>query len=108
MTNFARLTALGFFVGIAGCTSSLMEGAGNMATDVKEGAEAALSDSGGGCGATQRADLVGQSVTVLNDAELPETARVLFPGAAVSQEVNPGRLNIAIGTDDRITQVYCG
>jgi hypothetical protein len=63
----------------------------------------------GTCGAEARQDLVGQTFTVLNDAELPEDTRVLFPGAVTAEEDNqPGRLNITIDTDDVIGQVYCG
>jgi hypothetical protein len=73
-----------------------------------EGGEMAGMPGGGDCGAAERQDLIGQSFTVLNDATLPEDARVLFPGAVVTQDFAPGRLNITVGTNDRIERIYCG
>jgi hypothetical protein len=65
-------------------------------------------DAPGTCGADTRQDLVGQTFTVLNDAELPDDTRVLFPGAVMTEDNQPGRLNITVGPDDVIGQVYCG
>lgn len=84
--------------GAAGCTSSIgpLDGLDETAS------------ASGGCGLSEYSDLVGQEVSVLNDANLPENRRVLFPGAAVTDEPDASRLNITIGTDDKISQVYCG
>lgn len=60
------------------------------------------------CGAAERQAFVGQRVDALNDVELPDDTRVLFPGAAVTQDLRPDRLNITIGGDETITEVYCG
>ena len=65
------------------------------------GAEAA-------CGADSRQDWVGQSVASLNDIDLPEGTRVLFPTTPVTQDFNPERLNVAIDASDTISRVYCG
>lgn len=60
------------------------------------------------CGAAPRQEFVGQRVDALNDVELPEDARVLFPGSAATTDEVPERLNFTIDTDDTITRVYCG
>lgn len=60
------------------------------------------------CGADARQDWVGQNVALLNNADLPATARVMFPGAAATSDFRPDRLNVTIGTSDTITRVYCG
>jgi hypothetical protein len=90
--------ALAFLAALAGCTSAIRD----------TGVGQALGGGGDRCGAAEFAPLVGQEFTVLDSSELPENRRVLFPGAAVGEDSDPSRLNIAIGTDDTITQVYCG
>lgn len=81
----------------------------NTAQETAEMADAKAEAAGDtACGADARQEWVGQNVTVLNTAELPETARVMFPGAAATMDFRPDRLNITIGTDDSITRVYCG
>jgi hypothetical protein len=95
MSRSALISVAGLVLALSACAQMSPEG-----EDV-----AAL---GGDCGASARQDLVGQSFTLLNNADLPEDARVLFPGAVVTQDFVPGRLNITIGTDDRIDRVYCG
>jgi hypothetical protein len=87
--------ALTFAAVLVGCTSAIRPGG-----------------IGGGdadaCGASEYETMIGEQFTVLNDADLPENRRVLFPGASVGEEADRTRLNIAIGTDDRIARVYCG
>ena len=61
------------------------------------------------CGAVERQVFVGQRVDTLNDVELPEDTRVLFPGSVADTETEVAdRLTIIIGTDDTISRVYCG
>lgn len=60
------------------------------------------------CGADGLQDLVGTSVGALDSATLPETRRVIFPGMAVTMDFRPERLNIEVGSDDRIARVFCG
>ena len=60
------------------------------------------------CGSEAWRSYVGQRVDALNDVELPEATRVLFPGSVATTDFLPERLNIAIGTDDLVEQVYCG
>jgi hypothetical protein len=33
---------------------------------------------------------------------------VLFPGMAATMDYLPGRVNVVVGTNDRIERVYCG
>lgn len=63
---------------------------------------------GGSCPADDHQDWVGQRVDYLNDIELPEGTRVLFPTTPATQEMNPARLNVAVGKGDIIERVYCG
>jgi hypothetical protein len=60
------------------------------------------------CGADERQGWVGQSVASLNDVDLPEGSRVLFPTTPATMDFNPERLNVSVGADDAITRVYCG
>jgi hypothetical protein len=62
----------------------------------------------GSCGAEAHRDWVGQRVSVLNDAELPPDARVLFPGARTTMDFSAKRLNVSVDTADTITRVWCG
>lgn len=93
-----RGIVLALALAAAGCTSSI---------NPTQMGGSATSDASG-CGAADYAPLVGQQVSVLNDAELPENRRVLFPGATVTDDMDSSRLNITIGTDDKISEVYCG
>ncbi len=60
------------------------------------------------CGAAGHEGLVGTSVTDLDPDLFPEDTRFNFPGGALGEDVNPGRLNFEIGTDDTVQRVYCG
>jgi Peptidase inhibitor I78 family len=88
---------------VLGLSVTVMLGA--CTSSIGPGGTGGVSDD---CAAATYEPLVGQNVAVLNDAELPEDVRVNFPGAAISEDSNPGRLNINVGTDDTITRVYCG
>jgi hypothetical protein len=60
------------------------------------------------CGADERQDWVGQSVAALNDVDLPEGSRVLFPTTPATMDYNPERLNVDVDAGDSISRVYCG
>ena len=60
------------------------------------------------CGADERQDWVGQSVAALNDVDLPEGTRVLFPTTPATMDFNAERLNVAVDAADSISRVYCG
>lgn len=75
------------------------------------GACAELQQAAGGgdaCGAGAHQDWVGKRVDALNDVELPEGARVLFPTTPAGDETDPARLNVTVDRSDTITGVYCG
>jgi hypothetical protein len=62
----------------------------------------------GDCAAGQHQDWVGQRVDVLNDVELPEGTRVLFPTTPATMDFREDRMNVAVDKSDRISRVYCG
>ena len=45
---------------------------------------------------------------MLNDVELPEGARVLFPTTPATMDYREDRLNVAVDKSDMIARVYCG
>ena len=62
----------------------------------------------GTCPAKAHQDWVGNRIDYLNDIDLPEGTRVLFPTTPASDDVNPARLNVKVGKGDVIEGVYCG
>ncbi len=60
------------------------------------------------CGAAGMQGLVGQGRAVLAAMALPQGTRVIEPGMAVTEDYSVSRLNIDLGTDGRITRVWCG
>jgi len=62
----------------------------------------------GSCGADERQDWVGKRVDVLNDVDLPEGTRVLFPTTPATMDFRDDRLNVAVDKSDVISRVYCG
>ena len=109
MSHPLRLAGIaGISLLLAACSNTIPQtgtGAASVTT-AEAGGGAAAAD--GSCGAEERQVLVGQRVDVLNDAELPDNMRVLFPGSAVTQDYDPSRMNISIGENDSITRIYCG
>ncbi len=95
------LGSAALLLGLAGC-AALTEGGGETAG----GAPAAA--AGGDCGAAGLQELVGTSVGTLDPATLPEPRRIIFPGQAVTMDLLEERLNVEIGTDDRVARVFCG
>ena len=59
------------------------------------------------CKASALQGLVGQPRTVLGTMLLPAGSRVIEPGQAVTMDYRANRLNVEIGTDDRISKVGC-
>ncbi|SMO74114.1 I78 family peptidase inhibitor [Paracoccus laeviglucosivorans] len=59
------------------------------------------------CGASRFQGLVGQSKDAVAKANLPEDARIIGPNDAVTMDFRPARLNVEIGTDDRVARVGC-
>ena len=61
-----------------------------------------------GCGAARLADLVGGPATALEERLLLAPVRVIRPGQPVTMDYFPGRLNIGIDENERITRLFCG
>ena len=59
------------------------------------------------CKAAALQGLVGQPKSVLRTMLLPAGSRVINPGDAVTADFRPDRLNVEIGTDDRIAKIGC-
>jgi len=98
MLDFKAPATAALLAALAGCTqmAEMAGGAGPAAS----GEDA--------CGAAARQDLVGTSVGALDPATLPDPNRVIFPGQAVTMDLQAERLNVEIGPDDQVARVYCG
>jgi hypothetical protein len=88
------LLGLGLFVALGACAELQNPGAPG--------------DAGGTCPADAHQDWVGQRIDVLNDVDLPEGARVLFPTTPATMDYREDRLTISVDKSDRITRVFCG
>jgi hypothetical protein len=97
------LTATALVAALAGC-ADLGLGQGEDA-GAGMGAMASGDDA---CGASGLQGIVGTSVGELQAASLPENRRIIFPGMAVTMDFQAERVNVEIGTDDRIARVFCG
>lgn len=62
----------------------------------------------GSCTANEHQAWVGQRVDVLNEVELPQGTRVLFPTTPATMDYREDRLNISVDKSDKITRVFCG
>lgn len=62
----------------------------------------------GSCPADQHQAWVGQRVDVLNDVDLPEGTRVIFPTTPVTMDYREDRMNVEVDKADQIARVYCG
>jgi len=51
---------------------------------------------------------VGKRIDVLNDVDLPQGTRVLFPTTPATMDYREDRLNVSVDKADRITRVFCG
>ncbi|WP_375174406.1 I78 family peptidase inhibitor [Pseudooceanicola sp.] len=62
------------------------------------------------CGASGYGDLLGKGRAAIVEAGLVEgpDLRVFGPGAALTMDHRPGRLNIELDADGRIVAVRCG
>ncbi|WP_181164474.1 I78 family peptidase inhibitor [Amaricoccus solimangrovi] len=75
------------------------------------GEEVAAASAGSGrdsCGAIDHQSLVGQSAATLDPAALPEGTRVLFPGMPATTDHREDRMNVEVGSGDKVARVYCG
>lgn len=92
--------ALVLAVALAACTPK-------PGTDAPGGA-AAPSTGKDTCGAAALQGYVGQRIDALNDVDLPEGARVLFPTTPATMDQREDRLNVKVGKDDKIADISCG
>jgi hypothetical protein len=94
------LFALGLLAALAACET--------VQTAIEPGETPPAQAAGDSCGAAALQGLLGRSVGDLDPATLPANRRVLFPGMAATMDYAPGRVNVVVGTNDRIERVYCG
>lgn len=60
------------------------------------------------CGAVNHQSLVGQSAAALAPSSLPEGTRVIFPGMPVTMDFREERMNVEVGSGDKVARVFCG
>ena len=60
------------------------------------------------CGAIDHQNLVGQSVAVLDSSALPKGTRTIFPGMPVTMDLREERMNVEVGSGDKVARVFCG
>lgn len=95
-----RRLGAGLAIGVALALSACSQGG-----DGKAGVAA---DKASTCPAADHQDWVGKRVDVLNDVDLPEGTRVLFPTTPATMDYREDRMNVSVGKNDIITRVYCG
>lgn len=60
------------------------------------------------CGAASLQNLVGETLSNLDETRLPRPFRIILAGSSASGAAMPDRLTLVIGTDDRVSRVLCG
>jgi hypothetical protein len=99
------LTASALVAALAGCADL---GLGQVDGEDAGAGMGAMTSGDDACGASGLQGIVGTSVGELQAASLPENRRIIFPGMAVTMDFQAERVNVEIGTDDRIARVFCG
>lgn len=59
------------------------------------------------CGRAPYEPLVGTPAADIDRDKLPAHTRVIMPGQMITMDYAPGRLNIRVGPDGRVTEVRC-
>lgn len=59
------------------------------------------------CGASRFQHLIGTPASEIDQASLPEGARIITPETMITQDFRPERLNIITGTDGRVSSLSC-
>lgn len=102
MTQPFRAAGLGLVALLAlGACDTLKTGG----AEVESAAATLGTDS---CGAVNHQSLVGQSASVLNLDQLPAGTRVIFPGMPVTMDLREDRMNVEVGSGDKVARVFCG
>lgn len=60
------------------------------------------------CGATAHQNLVGTGAGALDPGALPAGTRVIFPGMPVTMDFRAERMNVEVGSGDKVARVFCG
>lgn len=89
------LLGLGLLVALGACAELQKPGGPAQAT-------------GGSCPADAHQDWVGKRIDVLNEVDLPQGTRVLFPTTPATMDYRGDRLNVSVDKADKITRVFCG
>lgn len=82
---------------MAGCVAVSVNENANLPTGGQES-----------CDASSYQYLIGQNETDINRSRLPKTFRIICAECMVTQDLNPNRLNIHLGTDKKVGSVRCG
>ncbi len=97
---------------VLGCNTTDTQGVRytneSIATQLKVETMPKLEENVGLCMADTLSFLVGQPESALSAMEYPENTRVFLEGQIISQDIDPSRLNLVLGSDRNIVSVYCG
>ena len=72
------------------------------------GGTTSMGETKDACGAGGFQQYVGRSIGALNEVDLPDGARVLFPTTPATMDLREDRLNVEVGKDDHIVRIFCG
>lgn len=100
------------FIILLSCNTTTTENKSNLSLLTEDDTNIILRPSpkaeNGECIANKLSFLVGQPDSALNAMEYPLNTRILVAGQVVSDDLDPKRLNLVIGSERRIIFVYCG
>jgi hypothetical protein len=60
------------------------------------------------CGAEALAGMLGRDFAGLAEHNLIGELRIIWPGQEITDDVKPGRLDVMVTNDQKITQLFCG
>lgn len=89
----------GLSLALTGC------GPATVATDIPPRLEEAGPDE---CGMAENETLVGEPVSLFDEASWPNPVRIIPPGGIVTTEYSPKRLNIDLNSRGEIVRFWCG
>ena len=103
--HFAGL-ALGAALALGACDK--MKETGEKVEGDAKAAETKVVSSEDACGATAHQTLVGTGAGALDPGTLPAGTRVIFPGMPVTMDYRAERMNVEVGSGDKVVRVFCG